>query len=125
MSHPCRNALLQHISGLLQHEKWKCVVAALHPSGLYTPSSVHVQRYQDVSAMVHDMPLHEQVHQRMHGSIQQWPQHVLQEGGPQMYEGGLQVDAVVKKQEPSQEQPSWYGDVEEDEDDDIIGGPRF
>lgn len=66
-----------------------------------------------------------QVQQRMQGRIQQWPQHVLQEGGPPIYEGASQVDATANKQDPSKRQPSWYGDGEEDEDDDILGGPRF
>ena len=61
----------------------------------------------------------------MQGRIQQWPQHVLQEGGPPIYEGAPQVDAFANKQSPSKGQASWDGEEEEDEDDDMIGWPRF
>ena len=66
-----------------------------------------------------------QVEARMQGKIKQWPQSVLEEGGPVYFEQLAQGHVASPRQGPSPQQTCGFEEGEEDEDDDMFGGPRF
>lgn len=61
----------------------------------------------------------------MHGNIQQWPQHLLEEGGPEYFEQPGQGQNVNDGQGARAHQTYGFEEGDEDEDDDMFGGPRF
>ncbi len=61
----------------------------------------------------------------MQGKIQQWPQRLLDERGPAFFEQLAQGQITSARQEGSAAQPYGFEEGEEDEDDDMFGGPRF
>ncbi len=54
----------------------------------------------------------------MQGKIQQWPQHVLEEARP------IHFDQLPQG-ELNDQQPLGYEERDEDDDEDMFGGPRF
>ena len=66
-----------------------------------------------------------QVTERMQGRIQQWPQYILQEGRPHE-QNPKSMHEATPGQGVEGQQPCGYVEGEEDEDDDdMFGGPRF
>ena len=61
----------------------------------------------------------------MHGNIQEWPQHLLQEGGPAYLEQPGRGQVAGARQGASNHQTYGSEEGDEDEDDDMFGGPRF
>ena len=68
-----------------------------------------------------------QVTERMQGSIQQWPQYILQDGLSARHEQNpWSTQEATPVQGIKGQQPYNYMEGEEDEDDDdMFGGPRF
>lgn len=67
-----------------------------------------------------------QVTERMQGRIQQWPQYILREGQSAWHEQSPQSTQATPDQGVKGLQPYGFAEGEEDEDDDdMFGGPRF
>ena len=61
----------------------------------------------------------------MQGRIQQWPQRLRDERGSAFFEQLAHEQIMSARPETSAPQPYGFEEGEEDEDDDMFGGPRF